>query len=310
MRRAIFAAAAAAALLLMSQSAFSYHVPRQLPWLVGEQYYISGNTKGCDSHDDLTETEFGHFNAGYYAIDFGIGYGENVSSVAAGLVAYRNNNQDGYGYKVVLDHGGGVYSIYAHFGSDDNPDDPRFAVEEGAFIPQGRVVGYAGDSGGPYDPHLHFHMQSGVSAMVPSDLSGYIDFFQYGYSIDNDCEWNGSPLYTSSQPETDGDNYLDNTENYLGTSVFFACPSTLYRDDEPVDRWPPDFDDNRSVNILDVIQLTPPVYGTVGTPQTHPAIFPRLDLAPSRSIGVLDIVLLTPPVSRNNLLAISHLRLV
>jgi hypothetical protein len=81
-------------------------------------------------------------------------------------------------------------------------------------------------------------------------------------------------------------------ELVIGTDPFFQCSKTTAHD-----AWPADFDKNRVVNVFDISAITPPVYGTVGTPGSHPAIFPRLDVKPAYGvINVFDISAITPPV--------------
>lgn len=52
--------------------------------------------------------------------------------------------------------------------------------------------------------------------------------------------------------DTDGDGFKDVTEKYLGTDPTKKCPTTATADDEVVDAWPPDFNDNRVIQIDDV----------------------------------------------------------
>jgi len=80
----------------------------QLPWPTGVQHRISGgNTYDCGTHT----------GSDYYAIDFEFARDDPVSAVAAGPVIAKGNANDGYGIKVVLDHGGGYTSLYAHLNS-------------------------------------------------------------------------------------------------------------------------------------------------------------------------------------------------
>jgi hypothetical protein len=57
--------------------------------------------------------------------------------------------------------------------------------------------------------------------------------------------------------------------------------------------WPPDFDNNRTINILDIVQLTPPTFGAVKG--VDPEYTDRKDLNADTVINILDIVKLTPP---------------
>jgi hypothetical protein len=210
--------------------------------------------------------------------------------VGAGRVIVRSNQFDGYGYKVVVDHGTGHYSVYAHF------RDPAYGatwgpgIEVGVVVPQGQLLGYAGDSGGEYPVHLHFHMQSGMSAYNSEPLSGVFGFRYYGNSVEYDCAPSPndpSDYWASYHPETDGDLWWDNHEQYYATSPWLACNFTTTLNDEP-DNWPPDFNDNRVVDILDVMSLKPFFNGTV------PPVSKRYDLSISGNIDILDVLALQP----------------
>jgi hypothetical protein len=115
-------------------------------------------------------------------------------------------------------------------------------------------------------------------------------------------DWNYEPagessarlfvLWGCSGTDSDGDGYDDCEEARVGTDPQAACPVTSDRNDEFPDAWPPDFDDNGSIDILDVIELTPPVFGSVSP---DPKYSPRKDLNADMRIDIVDIVGLTPP---------------
>lgn len=151
--------------------------PLQLPWPTGGQHRISGGyTYGCGTHSTATASGPTAYNADYFAIDFQFALNDNVTAIAAGNVIYRDDAGDGYGNKVVVDHGGGYYSVYAHLNG--------FAVNQSERVAQGRMIGYAGGSGG-YPVHLHMHEMLNLAAYRPEPMSGLGGFGWYGYSTES-----------------------------------------------------------------------------------------------------------------------------
>ena len=68
----------------------------------------------------------------------------------------------GYGSSVVLDHGGGFSSLYAHLSG--------YEASAGAIVERGRVVGYVGCTGNCYGDHLHFEIRANGGPVNPLDL--------------------------------------------------------------------------------------------------------------------------------------------
>jgi murein DD-endopeptidase MepM/ murein hydrolase activator NlpD len=89
-------------------------------------------------------------------IDIGAGYGAPVRAVANGTVIHAGW-MGGYGNLVVVDHGGGLSTAYAHLSS----------IVAGGGVSQGQVVGYIGCTGHCFGPHLHFEVRVNGSAVDP-----------------------------------------------------------------------------------------------------------------------------------------------
>jgi hypothetical protein len=92
----------------------------------------------------------------------------------------------------------------------------------------------------------------------------------------------------SDDQDGDGDGYKDPIEKYMNTDPKADCPVTTSHK-----AWPPDFDNNKTINILDIVQLTPPTFGAVKG--VDPEYTDRKDLNADTVINILDIVKLTPP---------------
>jgi murein DD-endopeptidase MepM/ murein hydrolase activator NlpD len=90
-------------------------------------------------------------------IDIGAGYGTPIVAAASGTVIHAGW-MGGYGNLIIIDHGGGVATAYAHQSS--------FTVGGGP-VSQGQTIGYVGCTGHCYGPHLHFEVRVGGAAVDP-----------------------------------------------------------------------------------------------------------------------------------------------
>ena len=94
-------------------------------------------------------------------IDISLDAGRPVYATAAGKVeaAWYNG---AYGRMVVIDHGYGLKTRYAHLAG--------FAVAPGDQVERGRIVGYVGTSGRTTGPHLHYELLVNGQLMNPLQL--------------------------------------------------------------------------------------------------------------------------------------------
>jgi murein DD-endopeptidase MepM/ murein hydrolase activator NlpD len=82
-------------------------------------------------------------------VDIKAAYGSDVTSAAAGRVV-SSGDQRGYGQTVVVEHGPGLRTRYAHLS--------HIAVREGDIVSSGDLLGRVGQSGRATGPHLHFEV--------------------------------------------------------------------------------------------------------------------------------------------------------
>lgn len=87
--------------------------------------------------------------------------GSDVRTAGAGTVVSVGTN-GGYGLQVVVDHGNGVQTRYAHLSST--------AVKAGDTVAKGQVIAASGNSGKSTGPHLHFEVLSGGVALDPQGV--------------------------------------------------------------------------------------------------------------------------------------------
>ncbi len=100
-------------------------------------------------------SRWGRLHAG---IDIGAGSGTPIRAAKAGTVIFAGS-QGGYGNVVIIDHGGGLTTLYAH--------QSRLGTNDGADVAQGEVVGFVGSTGHSTGPHLHFETRVGGSPQNP-----------------------------------------------------------------------------------------------------------------------------------------------
>ena len=94
-----------------------------------------------------------HTHAG---LDISAPYGTAIKAAAAGTVTYSGNANDGYGYYVIISHGNGVSTVYAHCS--------QLLVTAGQTVSQGEVIAKVGSTGNSTGNHLHLEVRkNGIS---------------------------------------------------------------------------------------------------------------------------------------------------
>jgi murein DD-endopeptidase MepM/ murein hydrolase activator NlpD len=97
----------------------------------------------------------GAFHTG---VDVATDYGAPVHATADGIITIAENHA-GYGRLVVIDHGFGITTWYAHLSS--------FSAVPGARVKRGEVVGYTGISGRSTGPHVHYEVRMNNAPINP-----------------------------------------------------------------------------------------------------------------------------------------------
>ncbi len=92
------------------------------------------------------------------AIDIAVPTGQNIYSVLDGVVILSNYSY-GYGNYVVVDHGGGITTLYAHASE-------RY-VYAGDSVSKGQAIAAAGSTGISTGPHLHFEVRVNGTRIDP-----------------------------------------------------------------------------------------------------------------------------------------------
>ncbi|MBR5232998.1 MAG: peptidoglycan DD-metalloendopeptidase family protein [Clostridia bacterium] len=91
---------------------------------------------------------------------YGGSYGKNISAAEAGTVITASYHWS-YGNYVVVDHGNGLSTLYAHASS--------LAVSAGQTVSKGQTIAYVGSTGNSTGPHLHFEVRINGSRVNPAN---------------------------------------------------------------------------------------------------------------------------------------------
>lgn len=91
------------------------------------------------------------FWSGHLAIDIAAGQGVPIYASDSGVVVYAAWNSSGYGNMIMIDHGNGFQTLYAHLS--------KISVRCGQSVFQGNTIGLAGSTGNSTGPHLHFEVR-------------------------------------------------------------------------------------------------------------------------------------------------------
>jgi murein DD-endopeptidase MepM/ murein hydrolase activator NlpD len=96
------------------------------------------------------------------AIDIGGQEGNAIFASDSGVVVYAGWSNYGYGNLIVIDHGNGWQSGYAHLSG--------IGVYCGQGVERGTVIGYLGNTGQSTGAHLHFELRTGYGRVNPLDF--------------------------------------------------------------------------------------------------------------------------------------------
>lgn len=91
-------------------------------------------------------------------------YGKSVVAVASGKVILALNTTTGYGRYVIVDHGNGVATLYAHCS--------ELKVSVGQKVSQGQTIALVGSTGNSTGPHLHFEVRINGEKVNPANYVG------------------------------------------------------------------------------------------------------------------------------------------
>lgn len=138
-----------------SQGSVYYESNDDWVWPVGGYgYYISAYY--------LDPTYYAEFGTPHYGVDITGGgfYGTAIYASRAGTVIASGDAGDGYGCKVIIDHGDGFLTVYAHNSYN--------VVSAGQYVSKGELISYGGNSGYSSGPHLHYEVRYNGEKVDPA----------------------------------------------------------------------------------------------------------------------------------------------
>ena len=138
-----------------SQGSVYYESNDDWVWPVGGYgYYISAYY--------LDPTYYAEFGTPHYGVDITGGgfYGTSIYAARAGTVIASGDGGDGYGCKVIIDHGDGFITVYAHNSYN--------VVSAGQYVSKGELISYGGNSGYSSGPHLHYEVRYNGEKVDPA----------------------------------------------------------------------------------------------------------------------------------------------
>ncbi|HBI81632.1 MAG TPA: peptidase M23, partial [Bacteroidales bacterium] len=92
-------------------------------------------------------------------MDFTAPTGTEIFATGNGVVIEVKSAQRGYGNHVIIDHGFGFSTLYAHMSKID--------VRKGQRVKRGMVIGYVGNTGTSVAPHLHYEVRKNGQPVNP-----------------------------------------------------------------------------------------------------------------------------------------------
>ena len=166
--------------LIVPGGIYQYHTPGQIPLGINRTNPASAQVGGSGACPPVSGGAVGtgnfvyptdrHYLSGFdystktnhLGIDLAANLGDNIYAADGGVVVYAGANSYGYGNMIMIDHGTGFQTLYAHLS--------QIFVNCGQSVTQGQVIGAAGATGHASGPHLHFEVRTATAVINPWDV--------------------------------------------------------------------------------------------------------------------------------------------
>lgn len=158
-RRAAEAAAKAAKAAKSASSSSSYSAAE---YAGGDGPFLLpvGSARISSPYGYRTHPVTGEVGKLHTGMDFAVPQGTNIHAADAGTVLVAEW-WSGYGYCVIIDHGGGVWTLYGHI------REGGIRVKAGDRVERGQTIAESGSTGRSTGPHLHFEVRIDGKAVNP-----------------------------------------------------------------------------------------------------------------------------------------------
>lgn len=134
-------------------------IQKQLAYLMAKPSIVpvtASITAGFGYRKNPFTSRGSEFHSG---IDFAASYGQNVSATGDGIVIFAGWNS-GYGKMVIISHGYGISTIYAH--------NSKLLVKQGDKVKKGQAISRVGNTGRSTGTHLHYEVRLNGKSVNPS----------------------------------------------------------------------------------------------------------------------------------------------
>jgi murein DD-endopeptidase MepM/ murein hydrolase activator NlpD len=162
--------------LIVPGGTYQYHTPGQIGW-VSRTSPATAQVAGAGACPPTNSTAAGtgtfvyptdrHYLSGFdystvthhLAIDLAANLGDNIYAADGGVIVYAGWNSYGYGNMIMIDHGDGFQTLYAHLS--------QIFVSCGEAVTKSQVIAAAGATGNASGPHLHFEVRTSTTVIDP-----------------------------------------------------------------------------------------------------------------------------------------------
>lgn len=109
---------------------------------------------------NITATYPSYSDGSYHSgVDFSVPKGSEIMAASDGVVSTVRKLNYSYGYYIIIDHGNGLSTLYAH--------NSEILVNEGTVVKQGDIIAYSGSTGNSTGPHCHFEVRINGNCVDP-----------------------------------------------------------------------------------------------------------------------------------------------